>query len=176
MPVELCAGDWTLRPWRSGDEVALVKYANNRNIWINLRDLFPYPYTINDATEWVRLCKDQNPVLDFAIVDGNEAIGAIGLTPGENEYRKSAEIGYWLGEPFWGNGIATEAVRRLVKYAFTNLDFVRLHAVVKEWNPASVRVLEKCGFQFEGRLRKSIVKDEQTIDQLLYALLKGEET
>lgn len=170
--MELKAGNWTLRPWRLGDEAALVKYANNRNIWINLRDAFPHPYTASDATEWVQSQKDQNPVLDFAIANEREAIGGIGLTPGVNEYMRSAEIGYWLGEPFWGKGIATEAVRALVKYAFANFDFVRLHAVVKEWNPASMRVLEKCGFQLEGRLRKSIVKDGQTIDQLLYAIVK----
>ncbi len=161
-----------MRPWQSGDEAALVKYANNRNVWINLRASFPHPYTASDAAEWVQSRKDQNPVLDFAIANEDEAIGGIGLTLGEGEYRRSAEIGYWLGEPFWGKGIATEAVRALVKHAFTNFDLARLYAYVMEWNPASMRVLEKCGLQLEGRLRKSVVKDGQTIDQLLYAIVK----
>lgn len=170
--MKLKAGNWTLRPWRPGDEAALVKYANNRNIWINLRDVFPHPYTASDAAEWVQAQKDQDPVLHFAIANAHEAIGGIGLTLGDHDHRRSAEIGYWLGEPFWGKGIATEAVRVLVEYAFANFDFARLYAYVKEWNPASMRVLEKCGFQLEGRLRKSIVKDGQTIDQLLYAIVK----
>ncbi len=86
--------------------------------------------------------------------------------------RHSAEIGYWLGEPFWGQGIATKAVRALTEYAFAHLDLVRIYGTVFEWNPASARVLEKAGYTHEGRLRKSITKDGKIIDQLLYAIVR----
>ncbi len=171
---EIAIGEWKLRAWRPGDEAALVKYANNRNIWINLRDRFPHPYTMDDATAWVQSVKDQRPVMNFAIATSNddEAIGSIGLTLQEDVHRRSGEIGYWLAEPFWGRGIATRAVRALTEYAFTNFDLVRLYANVFEWNPASGRVLEKAGFTLEGRLRKNITKDGNTIDQFLYALVR----
>ena len=87
-------------------------------------------------------------------------------------YRRSAEIGYWLGEPFWGRGIATAALRAVTDYAFAQHDLVRLHAAVYEWNPASARVLEKVGYVLEGRLRKSVTRDGQTIDGLLYARIR----
>ena len=103
--MELKTGNWEPRAWRIGDEAALARYANNRKIWINLRDAFPNPYTIDDAVAWVQENKDRVPVLNFAVADRKEAIGAVVLTIGEHEYKRSAEIGYWLGEPFWGRGI-----------------------------------------------------------------------
>jgi RimJ/RimL family protein N-acetyltransferase len=169
--MEIAAGDWILRPWRPGDEGALVKYGNNRNIWINLRDSFPHPYTPDRATNWVRLQQSANRVSDFAIANAEEAIGGIGFTILRDVHRKTAEVGYWLGEPFWGQGIATAALTALTEYAFANFDLARLEAAVYEWNPASARVLEKCGFVLEGRLRKSVTKDGRTIDQWLYALV-----
>ena len=170
--MEIPAGRWVLRPWRVGDEPALAKYANNRNVWINLRGTFPHPYTTEDAAAWVQAQKDRDPPMHFAIADAGEAIGAIGLTLQSEVHRRSAEVGYWLGEPFWGQGIATEAVRALTAYAFEQFDLVRLEAGVFEWNPASARVLEKCGFTFEERLPWTDTKDGQTIDQLLYALVR----
>ena len=173
--IEIAIGDCKLRAWRPGDEAALVKYANNRNIWINLRDRFPHPYAMDDAIAWVQSVKDQRPVTNFAIAtatdNDDEAIGSIGLTLQEDVHRRSGEIGYWLAEPFWGRGITTRAVRALTEYAFANFDLVRLYANVFEWNPASGRVLEKAGFTLEGRLRKNITKDGNTIDQFVYALV-----
>ena len=170
--MEIPAGGCVLRPWRDGDEPALVKYANNRNIWINLKDIFPYPYTMENAASWVQLQQDRDPPTDLAIASADEAIGAIGLRLQSDVYRRSAEVGYWLGEPFWGKGIATHALRAMTEYAFATFDLVRLEAFVKEWNPASGRVLEKCGFTLEARLRKRVTKDGQTVDQLLYALVR----
>ena len=170
--MEIPAGGCVLRPWRDGDEPALVKYANNRNIWINLKDIFPYPYTMENAASWVQLQQGRDPPTDLAIASADEAIGAIGLRLQSDVYRRSAEVGYWLGEPFWGKGIATHALRAMTEYAFATFDLVRLYALVKEWNPASTRVLEKCGFTLEGRLRKSATKDGQTIDVFLYALVR----
>ena len=170
--MEIPAGGYSLRPWREGDEPALVKYANNRNIWINLKDIFPHPYTTEDAESWVQLQQDRDPLTEFAIANADEAIGGIGLRLQSDVYRRSAEVGYWLGEPFWGQGIATHAVRAMTEYAFERFDLVRLYALVKEWNPASARVLEKCGFTLEGRLRKGVTKDGKTIDLFLYALVR----
>ena len=170
--MEIPAGSWVLRPWREGDEPALVKYANNRKVWINLKDLFPHPYTMEDAEAWVQSQKDRDSPTNFAIANADEAIGAIGLRLQGDIYKRSAEVGYWLGEPFWGQGIATHALRAMTEYAFDTFDIVRLYALVKEYNPASARVLEKCGFTLEGRLRRSITKDGQTVDQFLYALVR----
>ena len=170
--MEIPAGSWVLRPWREGDEPALAKYANNRNVWINLKDVFPHPYTMENAAWWVQSQQDCDPPTEFAIADAGEAIGAIGLRVQADIHRRSAEIGYWLGEPFWGRGIATECVRALTEYAFERFDLARIQAMVYEWNPASARVLEKCGFTLEGRLRRSVTKDGQTVDSLMYALVR----
>jgi len=158
-----------LRPWRRGDEAALVRHADNPRIWRNLRDRFPHPYTWSDAVEWIRSVEDQGePTLHFAIVLDGEAIGSVGLERFADVERRVAEIGYWLSEAHWGKGLATEAVVAASAYAFATLDIDRLHAGVFEWNPASCRVLEKAGYQLEARLRRSVFKDGQTIDRLLY--------
>ena len=170
--MQLDIGEWQVRSWRPEDEGAIVKYANNRKVWINLRDRFPHPYTAKDARDWIQSATQQNPETHFAIASAQEAIGGIGFRLQEDVHRRSAEIGYWLGEPFWGKGIATRALCALTEYAFTHFDLVRIYATVFEWNPASARVLEKAGYQYEGRLRKSVTKDGKTIDQLLYALLR----
>ena len=169
--MEIPAGDWVLRPWREGDEAALAKYANNRNVWINVADAFPHPYTMEDAVAWLESQRDRDPPTEFAIADAEEAIGGIGVRPQRDIHRRSAEVGYWLGEPFWGRGITTHALRAMTEYAFATFDLVRVYATVKEWNPASARVLEKCGFTMEGRLRKGAIKDGKTVDLLLYALV-----
>ena len=170
--MEIPAGDWVLRPWRVGDEPALVKYANNRNIWINVADVFPHPYTMEDAVAWLQLQQDRDPPTEFAIANAEEAIGGIGLRPQGDIHRRSAAVGYWLGEPFWGQGIVTHALHAMTEYAFATFDLVRLYATVKEWNPASARVLEKCGFTLEARMRRSFTKDGKTGDLFLYALVR----
>ena len=114
----------------------------------------------------------QEPETIFAIASATEAIGCIGMLPQSDVARLSAEVGYWLGEPFWGQGITTGALKALTEYAFTELGMVRLYATVMEWNPASARVLTKAGYEYEGRLRKSAVKDGEIIDQWLYAMVR----
>ncbi len=164
-----------IRNYRINDTEALLKYANNWNVSINLRDGFPFPYTIQDASDWVDFTLHQIPQTNFAIAT-QELIGGIGITLQSDVYRKSAEIGYWLGEPFWGKGIITKALAAMTKYAFNNFDLIRLYAFVFETNPASIRVLEKAGYKLEGRLRKSVIKDGQILDQMVYAVLKDELT
>ncbi|MDP3062742.1 MAG: GNAT family N-acetyltransferase [Chloroflexota bacterium] len=165
-------GGYRLRPWRAGDEASLAKYANNHKVWRNMRDSFPHPYTLEDARAWLTKREGQQPENVFAIATATEAVGGIGLHPQTDIDRRTAEVGYWLGEPFWGRGIATRAVRALVPYAFANFDLARLQAHVFEWNPASARVLEKAGFTLEARLRKAVTKDGQTIDMFQYALVR----
>jgi RimJ/RimL family protein N-acetyltransferase len=171
-PVRIQLTKSLLREWRRGDEPSLVRHANNRNVWINLRDTFPHPYTPADARSWIRLATTQGLNHVFAVDVDGFAVGAIGLRPGDDIHRFSAEIGYWLGEEYWNRGIATEAVVAVVDYAFASLGMVRLHAEVFEWNHASMRVLEKAGFTREGVLRQSAMKDRQLVDQVVYAKVK----
>lgn len=170
--MQINIGEWQVRSHDADDAESLVRYANNRNVSRNLRDAFPFPYTLADANEWLARVIQASPETNFAIASSSEVIGGIGLTFGSDVHRRSAEVGYWLGEPFWGRAIATAALQAVSEYAFAQHDLVRLHAAVYEWNPASARVLEKAGYVFEGRLRQSVTKDGQTIDQLLYARIR----
>jgi RimJ/RimL family protein N-acetyltransferase len=159
----------TIRPWQAGDEDALVRHANNRKIWLNVRDRFPHPYTRADAERWISTASDE-PLTSFAIEVNGEAVGGIGVVLGQDIYRCSGEIGYWLGEEYWGRGIVTEAVKAMTDYAFATFDLSRIWAGVFEWNAASAKVLEKAGYKLEARLRKAVIKDGQIIDELLYGI------
>jgi [ribosomal protein S5]-alanine N-acetyltransferase len=158
-----------VRPWQWKDKESLVYYADNKNIWINLRDRFPSPYSETDADSWLKLVVDKKPVTEFAIEVDDKAVGGIGFVPNDDVHRLQAEIGYWLGEEYWGRGIATASIKAVSEYAFAEFKLIRLYASVFEWNIASSRVLEKAGYNFEGRLKKSIIKDGKIIDQLVYA-------
>ena len=170
MQIDLGDG-FQIRPLDENDIAALVKYANNPRVADQLEDRFPHPYTIGHARRWLAQLKAQDPLTNFAIASPDEVIGGIGLDLREDVYFRTAEIGYWLGEPFWGQGIATSAVRAMTGWAFENLNLVRLEARVFETNPASGRVLEKAGFACEGRLRQSVTKQGKTMDQTIYAVL-----
>jgi len=170
--MEIVLSRCRLRPFRDGDQGSIARYANNRRVWLNLRDGFPHPYTRADADAWVRRVAGQDPPTQCGIEVEGDVVGGIGLTPQEDVHRRSAEIGYWLGEPFWGRGIMSEAVPAFTEYAFATFDVCRLYATVFEWNPASARILEKAGYVLEARMRKSVIKDGQTIDQLLFAYVR----
>jgi RimJ/RimL family protein N-acetyltransferase len=170
--MELKLKSCAIRPWRFGDEESLVHHADNYKIWRNVRDRFPHPYTMDDAHAWIDYASAEKPRTNFAIAVDNVAVGGIGLILQSDIYRRSAEIGYWLGEEFWGRGIASEAVRALTEWAFDNFDLRRIYAGVLEWNPASMRVLEKAGYQFEARLRQAITKEGQTMDDFIYAVIR----
>ncbi len=159
-----------IREWLTSDIEQLPAIANNRHIWLNLKDIFPYPYTHKHATLWVRMCTRQEPKCWFAIADGDTLLGSIGIEPKKDIYSINGEIGYWLGEPYWGKGIATAAVEGFTDYVFDQ--FPNLHRVygsVFEYNYASQKVLQKAGFQWECTLKKSIVKDGAVHDELIYA-------
>ena len=169
--VEIPFGKYKLREWRPSDKASLVKYANNRKVWMNVGDTFPHPYTMSDALEWIARNQNKAPTTEFAIATKDEAIGGIGIEIQRGKTR-SAGVGYWLGEPFWNKGIMTGALMAFTEYAFDNFDLVRIYARVIENNPASMRVLKKAGFIYEGRWRKSVVKDGKLLDTVRYALVK----
>lgn len=160
-----------LRPWASTDKDALVRSANNRNVWRNLTDSFPHPYTASDADFWLSTASAPGPDLHFAIEFQGTAVGGIGTIAGKGAFRQTCQFGYWLAEPHWGKGIATASAKALVAHLEAERLFARLEAPVFQWNPASMRVLEKVGFAREGVLRKSVTKDNQLIDSVMYAYI-----
>ncbi len=172
--MELKLRTCTIRPWRRGDEESLVANADNYKIWRNVRDHFPHPYTIEDADYWVESASEESPPTNFAIVVEGKAVGGIGFIFSGDINRCRAEIGYWLGEAYWGRGIVAEAVRALTEWAFDNFDLASIYAGVLEWNPASARVLEKAGYKFEARLRKAMIKEGVVMDELVYSVTRDE--
>jgi RimJ/RimL family protein N-acetyltransferase len=162
-----------LRPWQVGDEEALARHANNRKVWLNLRDRFPHPYTVEHARDWIALrTADSGPPFNLAIEHGGEAIGSVGLMPLEDVARFTAEVGYWLGEAHWGRGFAAEALRHFTVYVFEQLPFERLEAWIFAPNAASRRVLEKAGYEYEATTRRSVFKDGQFLDCHIYSRLR----
>jgi [ribosomal protein S5]-alanine N-acetyltransferase len=172
MQLRYCFGEYVIRDWLMDDASPLARYANNRMIWSNLRDAFPNPYTRDDAALFIARAQQKEPRTAFAIASKIEAIGSIGLMPGQDVHRFTAELGYWLAEPFWGKGIMTEAVRALSEYALNELGFCRIFAEPYTTNLASARVLEKSGFVLEGILHASVFKDGRTLNQFLFAKVK----
>jgi [ribosomal protein S5]-alanine N-acetyltransferase len=162
----------TFRPWRPADVPALVRHANNPRIAVNMKDRFPHPYTAEDGEQWVALnLSGERAWRSFAVDRGGEAIGGVMAEPGTDIFRRTADISYWVAEPYWSRGVGTRAARFISEYALANLPVVRLQALVFEWNPASGRVLEKAGFSLEGRLRQAVTKGGRTGDLLVYARL-----
>lgn len=167
--MRLECGSCIVRNWRDDDRESLVRFANNRRVWRNLKDRFPHPYTAGDADAWLALNRTNPERTGWAIEVDGLAVGGIGLVPLEDVHARCAHIGYWLGEPYWGRGIVTDAVRAVTEHALGRRGILRLEAPVFEWNPASMRVLEKCGYVREGVMKKSVFKDRQVIDSVLYA-------
>ena len=165
-------GNIKLRNWLEKDIKSLVKHANNKKIWNNLRDEFPYPYTEMAAKEWIKIINKDNPTTNFAIEYKGKAVGGIGIIKQSDVFRKNAEIGYWLGEKYWNKGIATKSLKAMIEYSFTEYDIIRLFAYVFESNIASIRVLKKCGFIEEARLKQAVIKNNITQDCFIYSILK----
>jgi [ribosomal protein S5]-alanine N-acetyltransferase len=162
-----------VRSWRVSDVDPLARYANNRNIWLNLRDVFPHPYTTRDARDFIRAARQRAPETQFAMAVNDETVGSIGFVLHPDVERVSAEIGYWLAEPFWGRGLATEALVAVTEYAMRTHGLTRVYAVPFAGNTASCRVLEKAGYVLEARLRRSAIKDGRVMDQMQYARITG---
>lgn len=166
--MEIKCSKSVLRPWRIEDSQSLCQYANNSRVSENLRDIFPFPYNIKDAEFFINNIASATNNLILAIEVEGKAVGSIGILPQTDIYRKNAELGYWLGEPFWGRGITTEAVMAIVDYSFQYFDIQRIYATVFERNLASIRVLEKCGFTREAVHSKAVVKGGVVMDEYLY--------
>lgn len=163
----------SIREWIISDAGELAQMLNNKKILDNLRDGLPYPYTTQDAKEYITtmLASDKTKTFAFAIIAEDKVVGSIGVFRCENIHFRTAEMGYYIGEPYWGNGIMTSAVRQVCEYVFANTDIIRIFAEPFAYNIASCRVLEKAGFQFEGLLRKNAVKNGVVLDMKLYSLL-----
>ncbi len=171
--MELKLQSCTVRKCVVQDAVAIQRHANNRKIWIKLRDVFPHPYSLDDARAFLGFVLKEDPTTTFAIATESEAIGCIGLRLGTDVHRKAAELGYWLGESYWGRGIMSEAVREFTRWGFEVFDLQRIFAEPFEDNTASVRVLEKAGFVCEGRLRANVFKDGKVLDSFIYARVRS---
>jgi RimJ/RimL family protein N-acetyltransferase len=153
------------------DAEAIVRHANNRKIWLNLRDRFPHPYSDRNAHIYLKQVVSTQPEVNFAIDLAGEAVGGVGLVLGTDVERHSAEVGYWLCESLWGRGIATAALKGSIRYAIAEYGLWRVFAVPFSENAASIRVLEKAGFVREGLMRRSAVKNGRILDQVLYAFI-----
>lgn len=166
--------DFKLRPWRASDAADTARFANNERIARNLRDVFPFPYSLDDAKDFIGSCLEagEERQLCRAIEVDGRAVGSISVFLGSDVYRRSAELGYWLAEEYWGRGIMTAAVGQICREAFRRFNIVRIHAEPFEDNAASRRVLEKAGFALEGILRRRAVKNGQVHDSCMYALVK----
>lgn len=159
--------DLSVRYLNKSDVDAISLIANNKNIWNNLRDQFPYPYSSNDAKDFIELSKDRKDYV-YGIEYDENIVGVCGLRRGEDIYRLSAEIGFWLGEEYWSKGIMTKAVDVIVSLGFTQHHFNRISAHVFKNNLASMRVLEKCGFKLESIQKNAIIKNGVVSDQYIY--------
>lgn len=161
----------TIRTLLKKDAESLASYANNKKIWDNLRDYIPHPYRLEDAQKHIAATQLKDPKTDFAILFENQFAGLIGYNMKDDVYRHSAEIGYWLGEPFWGKGIMSAAVKLAVEHAFNVSQIKRLYTSVFDFNKASCRILEKAGFIKEGIGIKSVIKNGVYLDEIRYGLL-----
>lgn len=167
---EIEARKFKLRPFRKGDEAAITRHANNHSIY-RMTIALPYPYSRKDAREWIAQNQAEQHrkrpgMVSFAIDVDGEAVGCVGMS--DLRVHK-AEIGYWLSEDYWGRGIATQALRLTTRYGLNDLGLRRIHASVFTFNRASVRVLEKAGYAYEGCLRKNEIKDGRLLDTLIYS-------
>jgi ribosomal-protein-alanine N-acetyltransferase len=162
--------EFKLRPWSVNDLQSLVKYANNYKVAKNMTNMFPHPYTESKGKSFIENASSSRPVQIFAIEVNNEAVGAIGIHPQSDIQCRNAELGYWLGEPFWGKGIMTRAISQMIKYSFDNFDIDRIFARPFGTNIGSQKALEKAGFTLEARFEKTFYKNDEYLDELIYAV------
>ncbi len=161
-----------LRPWKIDDAEALAKIGNNLNIARNMRDRFPHPYLTANALLFIKEFEKENPQKVFGIFLNDEPIGSCGVFQEADIYRKNAEIGYWIGEPFWNKGYATEAVTAIIKYGFSTFEIERIYAAVFHYNLSSKKVVEKLGFTFEATHHNRVFKNREYYDELIYSVWK----
>lgn len=173
--MRLVAGASVVRPWQAEDAPSLAERANDRRVWLGLRDAFPHPYGLEDARAFIAMASTKLPQTFFAIAVSEEIAGGIGYTLHSDVERIGAEVGYWVAPAFWGRGLGTAALQAVTRRAFAaHPELRRLYAVPYASNHASARVLAKAGYRCEGTLRESAIKDGQVLDQLMYSILRGE--
>lgn len=165
--------EFILRPWKASDINSLIKYANNWNIAKNLTNQFPHPYTIQDGKAFIEYATKDEPIHIFAIEVNQEAVGGIGIHPQSDIFIKNAEIGYWLGEPFWGHGIVSKAIKQIIQFGFSTFDIERIFARPYGTNFASQKILEKNNFLLEGRYNNILYKNGEYLDELIYAIRRS---
>ncbi|MBE0650417.1 MAG: GNAT family N-acetyltransferase [Bacteroidales bacterium] len=154
------------------DKKVIAGLCNNKKISDNLRDSFPFPYSEKDAENFIYRSLSENAEDTFGITYNGELAGVIGLIRQKDVYRLSAEMGYWIGEPYWGKGVATTAVKMIVEYAFERLPLLRIYAGVFDYNKASQKVLEKAGFKLDCIMEKAIIKNDVICDEYRYSIVK----
>jgi len=159
-----------LRPWNIEDAESLVENANNFEIARFMSDAFPSPYTLEDAKNFIAFATKDEPLHIFAIDIDGQAVGGIGIHPQADIMKKNAELGYWLGEKYWGRGIISKAIREIIPWAFNTYDITRIYARPFGSNMASQKVLEKAGFVLEARIKENIFKNGEYLDELIYAI------
>lgn len=163
--------DIILRSWKNEDAQDLTAIADNKNIWNNVRDRLPSPYTINDANDWIAFTQKENPKINFAVEYKGVLAGSAGCLLKDDVTRKSIEIGYFIGEKFWGKGIATETVKLITEYVVKEFKPIRIYAEVFEHNKASMRVLQKNGFYLEGIRKNAVIKNNIVLDDYIWVKL-----
>lgn len=166
--------DCKIRKWQLEDAEDMAKALNNKAIHNNLRDGLPFPFTVKDATVFIQEMQSADPekTFAFAITYQDKVIGSIGIFRKENIHSRTAEIGYYIGEEYWGKGFGTCAIKLACKYVFDNTDIVRIYAEPFARNLASCRILEKSGFIYEGTLHANAFKNGKVEDMKMYALIK----
>jgi RimJ/RimL family protein N-acetyltransferase len=162
--------DFSLRPWTSNDLDSLIEFGNNKAIAKFMTDKFPNPYTKEKGESFIAFTQQHDPIHVFAIDVDGKAVGGIGIHPQDDIHCRNAELGYWLGEPFWGHGVITKAIIQMVDYGFTNFEIDRIFARPFGTNTASQKVLEKAGFKLEARFERSLYKNGEYLDELVYAI------
>ncbi|MBQ8209520.1 MAG: GNAT family N-acetyltransferase [Clostridia bacterium] len=165
-----------IRKWEHTDAADLSAALSNKKVQDNLRDGLPYPYTEQDGQDYISamLAANENDTFAFAVMADEKVIGSIGAFRQANIHSKTAELGYYIAEEYWGKGIMTEAVKQLCEYVFSHTDIIRIYAEPFACNIGSCRVLEKAGFQCEGTLRSNAVKNGTVLDMKMYARLRKE--
>jgi [ribosomal protein S5]-alanine N-acetyltransferase len=173
---DLRLGKVSLRKLNPTDNIIIAELANNKKVWDNVTDLMPHPYSVADANSFINMAISSETQNIFAIEYDSVPCGIIGLHRQSDVFRLTAELGYWIGEPYWNRGITTCAVRLIVMYGFETIGLERIYACVYDFNTASQRVLEKCGFVFEGRSRKAVIKNGIIFDDFRYSIIRDDLT
>lgn len=168
--------EFILRKWQKEDAQEIAKVADNPNIAMNLRNTFPYPYTLEDAKWYVNDCisNEGKKQITRAIEVNGKAVGSIGIFIKDDVYEKSGELGYWLAEAYWRQGITSQAVQMLCEEAFDVFDIIRIFAEPYDYNEGSKGVLKKAGFTYEGTMRNGVYKNGKVYSYCMYSILREE--